>query len=285
MRPDDLPVISRGSPLPAEPASALTLLPACSQREIPLSSSGLGVWGSLFDALTLAAVISNSLFIVTIASGQGSAQGGVAQGGVAQGGEAQGGEAQGAHGEGPLAALLNASDGLAAGRNLSGCSPYQLADAPSSTVQMAASAVGGVSSFLLLLGLFAVTRALIWQLPDRPRWLQVQRQRLQYFSAGLDQLHEARALAAAVAQEKFDEKNDALRIYRDRAVALLCAAPNALLQRLPRRYEVQRDEEAGYWITLHDTDEVNYVSSEEQEKVLKMGTFVASLCACLVELV
>ena len=53
---------------------------------------------------------------------------------------------------------------------------------------------------LCIMLLFVLLRALIQQIPDQPRWLQIQKQRLSHFSSQLNRQSEARLLAAAIAQ-------------------------------------------------------------------------------------
>jgi len=144
---------------------------------------------------------------------------------------------------------------------------------------------------LCIMLLFVLLRALIQQIPDQPRWLQIQKQRLSHFSSQLNRQSEARLLAAAIAQEKYDEKNDPLRLQRERILKLLCKVPAAChrgasrKRSYERQSEVEREPEAGYWILEEDTDDKHFVRIEDQSRTFKLGTALASLCACLVELV
>mmetsp|Transcript_14143 Transcript_14143/g.37337 ORF Transcript_14143/g.37337 Transcript_14143/m.37337 type:complete len:247 (-) Transcript_14143:248-988(-) len=152
-------------------------------------------------------------------------------------------------------------------------------------------AAGQTSTVIPLLFTLVLVQRLIASLPDTPRWLTIQRSRLAHFSPTLDHGNEARLLAAAIAQEKFDEKNDVVRVRRERLLGWLCSAPRAIAQPCGHHHERLREEpkqpdpEAGYYVTPADTDDANYASSEEQSRALKLGTVVASMCACLVELV
>ena len=97
-----------------------------------------------------------------------------------------------------------------------------------------------------------------------------------------------RHLTAAITQEKFEERQDTLRTFRNRLVSLICAGPQSLAYRIRRGYslhEERNDEEAAYMLTKDQSDAENYKHSADQDNFLRIGTIVASACACLVELV
>jgi len=236
------------------------------RREIPLPSNGLGVWLRLLDALTFAAVITNSLFITFIVTGHS--------------------QANGMDNDDEPAALNETSSAMT---NATACD----VEAPSD------DAFTVIILVMCFLGLYI----LISQISDSPSWLKVHERRLKHFDAELAEKTAARHLAAAIAQERFNEKADRTRFCREWALDLFCAAPNVVMRWLayqPHRYVPRNsgrffdratrqragceEEEVPYFISQNDTDDFNYQSSDSQSRNLKIGTAVASLCACLVEL-